>query len=141
MEPPILLAAPNVSEGRDERTIAAIGSAFTGGIRAADGCSNDVRLLDVHRDGDHHRSVFTLAGAPGSLAEALVRGARTAIERIDVMDTGSAGSARGEHPYVGALDVAPLVYLDARDRGVACAEALLVADRIGEELGVPVFLY
>jgi glutamate formiminotransferase/glutamate formiminotransferase/formiminotetrahydrofolate cyclodeaminase len=42
---------------------------------------------------------------------------------------------------VGALDVAPVVYLRARDRGAACAEALVVADRIGSELGVPVFLY
>ena len=47
----------------------------------------------------------------------------------------------GQHPYVGALDVAPVVYLDARARGAACAEALVVADRIGVELGVPVFLY
>jgi glutamate formiminotransferase/glutamate formiminotransferase/formiminotetrahydrofolate cyclodeaminase len=47
----------------------------------------------------------------------------------------------GQHPHVGALDVAPVVYLCARDRGAACAEALVVADRIGSELGVPVFLY
>jgi glutamate formiminotransferase / 5-formyltetrahydrofolate cyclo-ligase len=140
MESPILLAVPNVSEGRDERTIAAVGAAFTGSSRA-DIPPNGVRLLDVHRDGDHHRSVFTFAGTPGGLADALVRGARAAVERIDVMDTGPAGGARGEHPYVGALDVAPLVYLDARARGVACAEALVVADRIGAELGVPVFLY
>ena len=37
--------------------------------------------------------------------------------------------------------MAPVVYLDAPARGAACAEALVVADRIGEELGVPVFLY
>jgi glutamate formiminotransferase len=141
MEPAILLAVPNVSEGRDERTVAAIGAAFAGSAGTADGRSSGVRLLDVHRDGDHHRSVFTLAGSPGGLADALVRGARAAVERIDAMDTGPAGGARGEHPYVGALDVAPIVYLDARARGIACAEALVVADRIGEELGVPVFLY
>jgi glutamate formiminotransferase len=141
MESPILLAVPNVSEGRDERTIAAVGAAFTGSSGAADGSSNGVRLLDAHRDGDHHRSVFTLAGSPGDLADALVRGARAAVERIDAMDAGPAGGARGEHPYVGALDVAPLVYLDARARGAACAQALVVADRIGAELGVPVFLY
>jgi glutamate formiminotransferase/glutamate formiminotransferase/formiminotetrahydrofolate cyclodeaminase len=141
MEPPILVAVPNVSEGRDERTIAAIGAAFAGGGVAAESPSTGVRLLDVHRDGDHHRSVFTLAGSPDSVADALVRGARAAVERIDAMDTGPAGGVRGEHPYVGALDVAPLVYLDARARGIACAEALVVADRIGKELGVPVFLY
>ena len=47
----------------------------------------------------------------------------------------------GQHPHVGALDVAPIVYLDDARRGAACAEALVVADRIGDELGVPVFLY
>ncbi len=51
------------------------------------------------------------------------------------------GAAAGQHPHVGALDVAPVVYLDPRARGAACAEALVVADRIGEELRVPVFLY
>jgi glutamate formiminotransferase/glutamate formiminotransferase/formiminotetrahydrofolate cyclodeaminase len=138
MESPILLAVPNVSEGRDERTIAAVAAAFTGGVEVAGDSSSSVRLLDVHRDGDHHRSVFTLAGSPANLVEALMRGARAAVERIDVIGS---GPARGEHPYVGALDVAPLVYLDARAQGAACAIALVVADRIGEELGVPVFLY
>jgi glutamate formiminotransferase len=140
MEPPILLAVPNISEGRDEQTIAAIGAAFEGG-GATGADSLGVRLLDVHRDSNHHRSVFTLAGSPAGLVDALVRGARTAIERVDVMGPGATRGERGEHPYVGALDVAPLVYLDARARGVACAEALVVADRIGDELGVPVFLY
>ncbi len=158
-----MLTVPNVSEGRDERTIAAVRAAFVGNgdatlssgglVTPAGGSMVDVtpvRVLDVHRDGDHHRSVFTLAGAPAGLVEALVRGARVAIERIDVIDPGPAtgsgsaggGSARrGEHPYVGALDVAPVVYLDASARGLACAHALVLADRIGEELGIPVFLY
>jgi glutamate formiminotransferase len=142
MTPPILLAVPNISEGRDERTIAAIGAAFRSGdgmpldgdgARAAG--TGGVRLLDVHSDGDHHRTVFTLAGRPGDLADALLRGAKETVEHIDI------GDGRGEHPHVGALDVAPVVYLDARARGAACAEALVVADRIGEELSVPVLLY
>jgi len=129
-----LLGVPNVSEGRDDATIAAVAAAF-----AADAA---VRLLDVHSDRDHNRSVFTLAGPPGALAAALVRGAAAAVERIDVLGSArEAASARGQHPYVGALDVAPIVYLDERDRGLACAEALVLADRIGEELEVPVFLY
>jgi glutamate formiminotransferase / 5-formyltetrahydrofolate cyclo-ligase len=147
MATPILLAAPNVSEGRDARVIEAIGRAFAGG-------EEGVRLLDVHSDPDHHRSVFTLAGEQGPLADALLRGARAAVERIDVMSP-SARAERGEgraqagphggsgrtHPHVGALDVLPLVYLDADAEGAACAEALVVADTIGLELGVPVFLY
>jgi glutamate formiminotransferase / 5-formyltetrahydrofolate cyclo-ligase len=118
-----LLAVPNVSEGRDPRAIDVIAGGF------------GARLLDVHSDPDHHRTVFTLAGEPGTLAAAVRDGAREAIERIDV--TAHAGS----HPRVGALDVAPIVYLHAADRGPACAEALVLADLLGNELHLPVFLY
>ena len=139
MTRPVLLAVPNVSEGRNAETIAAIGEAIEG---AGGGSAGGVRLLDVHSDGDHHRSVFTLAGRPGELADGLLGGAREAVRRIDVMSARSGDPATtGQHPYVGALDVAPVVYLDSRDRGSACAEALVVADRIAEELEVPVFLY
>jgi len=58
-----------------------------------------------------------------------------------VVRDSDAPTPRGEHPHVGALDVAPVVYLDESSRGAACAEALVVADRIGDELSVPVFLY
>jgi glutamate formiminotransferase / 5-formyltetrahydrofolate cyclo-ligase len=135
MTPPILLAVPNVSEGRDEQTIAAIAAAFLDG-------ASDVRVVDVHSDADHHRSVFTIAGRPQELIDALVRGARVAVERIDVMSRGGRGSAQaGLHPHVGALDVAPIVYLEPADRGAACATALVLGDRLGEELRLPVFLY
>jgi glutamate formiminotransferase len=119
----VLLAIPNVSEGRDERAIEAIGAAF------------DARLLDVHSDPDHHRSVFTLAGAPGALAGAIVSGAAEVLRRVDV------NRHEGIHPRVGAIDVAPIVYLDPVDRGAACAEALVLGDRLGHELELPVFLY
>jgi glutamate formiminotransferase len=127
MPQPPLLAVPNVSEGRDRAIVAAIGAAF-----AADGAA---RVLDVHSDGDHQRAVFSLAGHPGTLAAALVRGAAEAVRRIDI------GDGRGAHPHVGAVDVVPVVYLEAAQRGAACAEALVVAEGIGSELGVPVFLY
>jgi glutamate formiminotransferase len=120
-----LLAIPNVSEGRDAAAIAAIGDAFT---------STGAPLLDVHSDPDHHRTVYTLAGSPGTLAPALLAGALEARERIDLRDE------RGCHPHVGALDVAPVVYLDAARRGAACAEALVAAEEIGRA-GLPVFLY
>jgi glutamate formiminotransferase len=142
MTPPTLLTVPNVSEGRNEETIAAIAAAFVGEDEAG------VRLLDVHSDPDHHRSVFTLAGRPRALVDALVRGAAVAVELIDVVGRAQDGVGEpgqreqaGQHPHVGALDVAPLVYLDPRDRGEACAHALVLGDRIGEELHVPVFLY
>jgi glutamate formiminotransferase len=137
MTPPTLLAVPNVSEGRDADAIAAIGAAFAGG-----GAPEGVRVLDVHTDPDHNRTVFTLAGPPRELVDALVQGARAAVERIDVMGPDGAGATEaGVHPHVGALDVAPIVYLDPSERGAACAAALVLGDRIAEELDVPVFLY
>ncbi|HET9123663.1 MAG TPA: hypothetical protein VFN65_02120 [Solirubrobacteraceae bacterium] len=118
-----LLAYPNVSEGRDAATIAAIGAAFGPG------------LLDVHSDPDHHRSAYTLAGAPGALAAAVMDGAARVVERVPL------DRHDGVHPRVGSLDVAPIVYLTAADRGAACAEALVLADRLAEELALPVLLY
>jgi glutamate formiminotransferase len=119
-----LLAAPNVSEGRDRKAIEAMAGSFEG-----------ARLLNVHSDADHGRSVFTLAAPQGDLAPALVTGARVALEAIDLR------RHRGLHPHVGAVDVMPVVYLIEDRRGAACAEALTVAARIGGELEVPVFLY
>jgi glutamate formiminotransferase len=123
----VLLAVPNVSEGRDRAVLDAIGAAF-----AEDGTT---RVLDVHTDADHNRSVFTLAGDPGELAAAVLRGARVAVETVDLT------RHAGVHPRVGAVDVAPIVHLDDAARGAAVAEALVLADRIGDELGVPVYLY
>jgi glutamate formiminotransferase len=79
--------------------------------------------------------VFTLAGEPGQLAEAVRNGAREATRRVDLTQHD------GIHPRVGGLDVAPIVYLNDSDRGAACAEALVTADLLGEELGLPVFIY
>ena len=149
MTSPTLLAVPNVSEGRDPRLIAAIGQAFAGAgeTNRLDGgqeetSADGVRLLDVHSDADHHRSVFTLAAGREVLADSLLRGVRAAVERIDLGARLLGGrSDIGQHPYVGAVDVVPVVYLDARARGAACSEALVVADRISHELELPVFLY
>ncbi|HEX5309882.1 MAG TPA: hypothetical protein VFW38_12485 [Solirubrobacteraceae bacterium] len=126
-----LLAVPNVSEGRDGALVRQIAGAF-----AAAGAA---RLLDVHFDPDHHRSVFTLAAEQGRLAAAVMAGVRTAIELLDVMH-GPLAYERGAHPHVGVVDVAPVVYLDAAARGAACAEALVLAEEIGR-VGVPVLLY
>ena len=133
MTQPLLLAVPNVSEGSRPAIVAAIGQAVT---RADGPDEGSARLLDVHFDRDHDRSVYTLAARQGVVAEAMLRLAAEAVERIDVMS-----GAGGQHPHVGALDVAPVVYLRPEDRGAACAEALVIAERIGEELHVPVFLY
>ena len=119
-----LVAVPNVSEGRDEAVLDAIGAAF----------ATHADVLHRSADADHHRAVFFLAGAPGELHLALAAGAAEAAERIDLRDHD------GLHPRVGALDVAPVVYLTESMRGAAIAEALLAADAIGAA-GVPVFLY
>src|SRR3954453_3668619 len=118
------MAVPNVSEGRDLAAIAAIGRAFA-----------PARVLDTHSDPDHGRSVFTLAARQGQLARALVEGARAAVERIDLP------RHAGAHPPVGAIEVAPVVYLDDERRGPAVAEALTAAALMGDELDLPVFLY
>ena len=68
----------------------------------------------------------------------MLAGAREAIARIDI--TGITPHPP-LHPHVGAIDVAPIVYLDAERRGAACAEALVLADRLGHELDLPVLLY
>jgi glutamate formiminotransferase len=120
-----LEAVPNFSEGRDQRTIDAIGAALD---RHAD-------LLDVHADPDHNRSVFTLVGDDGAIAEALVAGVAEARERIDLREH------EGAHPRIGAADVVPVVPIEPADRDRAGAAAMRVAERIGAELGLPVFLY
>jgi len=125
MSADVLLTVPNVSEGRDPDVIAQLADAFA---------STGARLLDIHSDADHHRSVLTLAGDTNTLVGALVAGARACRELIDLTD------GRGRHPHVGALDVAPLVHLDAARRGAACAAALVAGEELGRA-GLPVFLY
>ncbi|HEY7706145.1 MAG TPA: glutamate formimidoyltransferase [Gaiellaceae bacterium] len=118
-----LESVPNFSEGRDPATIDAIGAAFGG-----------VRLLDVHSDADHNRSVFTVVGADDPLVDSLLAAIAVARDRIDL------ARHEGAHPRVGAADVVPLVPLAADDMERAKAAALRVAERAGE-LGLPVFLY
>jgi glutamate formiminotransferase / 5-formyltetrahydrofolate cyclo-ligase len=120
----MLIAVPNVSEGRDLDLLARIERRFA-----------PARFLDLHSDPDHDRSVFTLAAPQGELADALVSGARAVFEAVDVSGHG------GLHPHVGALDVMPVVYRSHAQRGPACAETLTAAARIGMELDVPVILY
>src|SRR6266511_4474309 len=120
-----LESVPNFSEGRDRGTIDAIAEAL--GSRA--------RLLDVHADADHHRPVFTLVGEADELAEALLAGAACALEHIDLRNH------QGAHPRIGAVDVVPIVPIVPEDMEHARACALTVGARIGELLGLPVFLY
>ena len=120
-----LEAVPNFSEGRDRATIDAIGEALAG----------HARLLDVHSDEDHNRSVYTLVGSEEELVAALLAGIDCARERIDLR------RHDGAHPRIGAADAVPLVPIGEADAGRARAAALELARRVGEELDLPVFLY
>jgi glutamate formiminotransferase len=119
-----LESVPNFSEGRDREAIDAIGRAL----------SERARLLDVHADADHNRSVFTLVGEDAALVEALVAGVSCARERIDLR------RHEGAHPRIGAADVVPLVPIVPTDLERAERAAHEVGGRLGE-LGLPVFLY
>jgi glutamate formiminotransferase len=119
-----LESVPNFSEGRDRETIDAIGEAL----------GRHARLLDVHVDPDHNRSVFTLVGDGDEVVEALVGGIRVARERIDLREH------TGAHPRIGAADVVPIVPVAPGDLDRARAVAQLLAVRVGA-LGLPVFLY
>jgi len=119
-----LESVPNFSEGRDGATVDAIGAAL----------ATHARLLDVHADRDHNRSVFTVVGSPPQLLEGLLKAVRVARERIDLR------RHEGAHPRIGAADVVPLVPIDPGDLERARDVALLLGERLGE-LGLPVFVY
>ncbi len=120
-----LESVPNFSEGRDAGTIDAIGEAL----------SAHARLLDVHSDADHNRSVFTLVGSETELRDALVAAVEVAVDRIDLR------AHEGAHPRVGAADVVPIVPLRPDDLDRARRAASRVAEAIAAATSVPVFLY
>jgi glutamate formiminotransferase len=121
-----LESVPNFSEGRDRTTIDALAAALRSG---------GARLLDVHADEDHNRSVFTLVGSGDELVASLLAGIALAAELIDLR------RHEGAHPRIGAADVVPLVPLAAGDEERAREAVGRLAARVGEELGLPVFLY
>ena len=120
-----LESVPNFSEGRDSATIDALSSAL----------GEKADLLDVHADVDHNRSVFTLVGEDDELVSALLAGIACARDRIDLR------RHEGAHPRIGAADVVPFVPIRPDDMPRARATATELAGRIGDELGLPVFLY
>jgi glutamate formiminotransferase / 5-formyltetrahydrofolate cyclo-ligase len=120
-----LESVPNFSEGRD--------AAVVDGLR--DALSGPARLLDVHVDPDHHRSVYTLVGSGNELVESLLSGIGAAVDRIDLR------RHVGAHPRIGAADVVPLIPLSREDEPRARDAALALADRLGDELGLAVFFY
>jgi glutamate formiminotransferase len=120
-----LESVPNVSAGRDPAVVEALRVVL----------SAPARLLDVHTDADHNRSVFTLLGEEAELVETLLAGIRVAVDRIDLRQH------EGVHPRIGAADVVPLVPLRAADEARARDAALALAGRVAAELELPVFFY
>ena len=120
----MLECVPNVSEGRETRILAELAAA----------CGPS--LLDLHRDRDHNRSVFTLAGPGPDDALTAVRDlARAVAERLDQTEH------RGVHPRLGALDVVPFVALGDLPAGAAITAARDFAAWWANAAEVPVFLY
>ena len=126
MHPPLFEAVPNFSEGRDAEKISRIVAA----VRAVDG----VRILGLHSDADHNRSVLTLAGEEGPILEAAAVLAEACAAEIDL------ASQSGEHPRIGSLDVLPFVPLEGATLEDAARLARKAGERIGA-LGLPVYLY
>jgi glutamate formiminotransferase/formiminotetrahydrofolate cyclodeaminase len=118
---------PNFSEGRDLKTV----NAIAGVIDAVPGA----KLISAEPDRDYNRTVVTFVGEPAAALEAAFQATRTAADLIDMRQH------KGEHPRLGATDVVPFVPLS----GVVMADCVVLArefgKRVGEELGIPVYLY
>jgi glutamate formiminotransferase / 5-formyltetrahydrofolate cyclo-ligase len=126
VRPPLFEAVPNFSEGKDAMKI----SRITGAVRDISG----VRILGLHSDPDHNRSVLTFAGGEDPVLEGAIALAKTCAAELDL------ASQSGEHPRMGVLDVLPFVPLG----GATMDDAVRLAHRAGESLGTlgfPVFLY
>jgi glutamate formiminotransferase len=118
----------NVSEGRDQAILAQLA------------CATGPVLLDIHRDPDHHRSVFTLAGGAEQVTDAVQALARESVARLDLR------THQGAHPRRGVLDVVPFVpYRPGRLPGHDLDGSIGLRDEFARwfsaTLGVPTFLY
>jgi glutamate formiminotransferase/formiminotetrahydrofolate cyclodeaminase len=123
----LIECVPNFSEGRDENIIRQI----TDAIKSTDGVS----LLDVDPGATTNRTVVTLVGTPDAAIEAAFRGIKKAAELIDMR------KHKGAHPRMGATDVCPFIPVSGVtwEEAIECAKKL--GKRVGDELGIPVYLY
>src|SRR5262249_38797576 len=127
MPNPLVECIPNFSEGRRQEVIKAIVAAIAG--------SGALRILDYSSDSDHNRTVVTFVGSPEDVEKAAFAAIKTAAGLID-MDV-----HRGEHPRIGATDVVPFVPIRDVTMDECVAMAQRVGQRVGNELGIPVYLY
>ena len=126
----IVECVPNFSEGRDIKVINAI---FDAALRQAQG--KPVKVFELEYNKDHNRCLFTIVGEPEAVLSSVFESIKIATKLIDM------NKHKGEHPRIGATDVVPFVPVS----GVTMHECVELAKRlgkmVGEELGVPVFLY
>lgn len=125
--PHLVECVPNISEGRRLDVVQRLVDA----VRAA----VSVRVLDVHSDPVHNRSVITMAGPASAVAEAAIQLAHAAVREIDMTQH------QGVHPRVGALDVLPFVPIGTTPMEVCVDLAHRTGDRLAEELGTPIYFY
>jgi glutamate formiminotransferase / formiminotetrahydrofolate cyclodeaminase len=127
MSEKIIECVPNFSEGRDMIKI----SQITDAIESVAG----VKLLDVDAGKDTNRTVVTFVGSPEAVSEAAFLAVKKASEVIDM------SKHHGEHPRMGATDVCPFVPVSGVTMDETIQIARKVAERIGTELGIPVYCY
>ena len=123
----LMECVPNFSEGRDQQVLDAIAAA----IRSV----KNVALLDVDPGADTNRTVFTMAGEPEAVVEAAFLAIKKAAELIDM------SKHHGEHPRMGATDVCPFIPISEMSMEECAEYARKLGKRVGEELGIPVYLY
>lgn len=123
----IIECVPNFSEGRDKNKI----NAILEEIKKINGA----KLLNFESDKDHNRTVITFVGEPKSVFNAAFLAIKKAAEVIDMTQH------KGAHPRIGATDVCPFIPVSntAMEECVELAKKL--AEKVGEELKIPVYLY
>ncbi|MBD3361031.1 glutamate formimidoyltransferase [Candidatus Peregrinibacteria bacterium] len=124
---PIVECVPNFSEGKNKKVIQAIKNSIAK--------ISGIKVLDIHMDPDHNRSVISFIGEPDQAIKAAFEAVKKAAQLIDLT------KHKGEHPRIGATDVVPLIPLE----GITYKECIKLAEKlgkkIGEELKIPVYLY
>jgi len=127
MQQRLVECVPNISEGRRNEVIEAVAAV----VNQVEG----VRLLDVDPGKSTNRTVITFVGPPETIGEAAFQLIKKAAELIDMRQH------RGEHPRMGATDVCPFVPVSGVSMEECVAIARALAKRVGDELGIPGYLY